>query len=189
MAVDQLASVEDVKEALGRDLTPEELIKVEPILDKASELFRLRSGQQFTPGASTVRLKVNGGEVRLPQRPVVDVEAVTLDDGSAVAFDLFGSVLTTSLRSHAFVRVTYTHGGDVPEVVRLCIADIGRKVLEIPKAARGGLSQFSKTDGPFSESGTYAAWAVGAQTMLAPDDNALADTFRVRYGNAIVQRP
>lgn len=188
MTVTKLASEADVVAAIGRDLTPDEKAKVGAILDKASELFRLRSGQQFTPGSSLVRLKSNGGEIRLPQRPVVSVEAVTLDDGATVPFTLFGSVLTTSLRSHAFARVAYTHGGEVPDLVRLCIADIGRKVLGIPKAAAEGLSQYSKTDGPFTESGTYATWAVGGQTMLAPDDNALADTFRSRFGSVIVQR-
>src|SRR5690606_23180733 len=121
MTVTQLASAADVKKALGRDLTAEELIKIEPVLDKASELFRLRSGQQFTPGTSTVRLKVNGGEVRLPQRPVVSVESVTDDHGNPVSYSLFGSVLTTHLRSHEFVRVSYTHGGEVPDVVRTAI--------------------------------------------------------------------
>jgi len=188
MAVTQLASANDVAESLGRDLTTEESTKVESILDKASELFRLRSGQQFTAGSSLVRLKVNGGVVRLPQRPVVSVESVTDDEGYPVGYTRFGSVLTTVLRSHQFVRVSYTHGGDVPDVVRLCIADIARKVLEIPADARGGLSQFSTTDGPFSNSGTYASWAVGGQTMLAPDDAALADTFRGHYGSVIVQR-
>ena len=189
MSVTQLASASDVATALGRALTAAEAIKVEAILDKASELFRLRSGQQFTPGTSTVRLKVNGGEVRLPQRPVTAVTSVTYDDGGAVAYTRFGSVLTSTLRSHQFVRVTYSHGAEtIPDVVRLCIADIGRKVLEIGVEARRGLTQYSKTDGPFSESGTYAAWAVGGQTMLAPDDNAIADTFRGRYGSVIVQR-
>lgn len=188
MALAPLASAEDVKKALGRDLTPEEAIKVVPILEKASELFRLRSGQQFSAGESTVRLKVNGGLVRLTQRPVTGVESVTDDQGSAVPYTEFKSVLTTSLRSDQFVRVTYKHGGEVPALVRTTIADIARKVLEIPAAARGGLSQFSNTDGPFSDSGTYAAWAVGGQTMLAPDDNAIADSFKVRYGSVIVQR-
>jgi len=188
MAVDQLASDTDVEAALGRALTTEESGKVDAILDKASELFRLRSGQQFTPGTSVVRLKSNGGEVRLTQRPVVSVQAVTDDEGHPVSYTLFGSVLTTSLRSHRFVRVSYTHGGDVPELVKTTIADVARKVLEIPVEARSGLSQFSKTDGPFSESGTYATWAVGGQTKLAPDDNAIADTFRIRYGSVIVQR-
>lgn len=188
MSVTQLASTTDVQEALGRDLTSEEQARVGAILDKASELFRIRSGQQFTLGTSAVRLKSNGGVVRLPQRPVVSVESVVDDHGNPVAYELLGSTLITCLRSHQFARVTYTHGGPVPDVVRLCIADIARKVLEISKAARGGLSQFSNSKGPFVQSGTYASWAVGGQTMLAPDDNALADTFRTKLGSVIVNR-
>lgn len=187
MAVTQLASAADVKAALGRDLTSDESARVGAILDKASELFRLRSGQQFTSGTSDVRLKSNGGIVRLVQRPVVSVESVTTDDGAPVAFELVGSSLHTNLRSHEFARVQYTHGGTVPDLVRLTVAEIAKKVLAVPADARSGLSQFSRTDGPFTDSGTYAAWAVGGQTMLSPDDAAIADSFRVRGGSVIVQ--
>tara|TARA_R110002051_G_scaffold1853_1_gene10149 strand:- start:13570 stop:14145 length:576 start_codon:yes stop_codon:yes gene_type:complete len=187
MTVTQLASENDVEAALGRDLTTEETARIGAILDKASEQFRRVSGQQFTPGSSTVRLKVNGGRVRLPQRPVTAVTSVTDDAGNAVAYTQFKSVLTTSLRSDQFVIVSYTHGAtEVPAEVRLCIAELGKRVLEIPQSARSGLSQFAESDGPFSESGTFAAWAVGGQTMLSPDDVALAKSFRVSTGSLIV---
>src|SRR5690554_1298715 len=127
MAVVQLASSEDVVDALGRDLTDSEELKVGAILDKASELFRNRSGQQFTPGTSSVRLRVVADKVTLPQRPVVSVESVVEDvaGGAAVPFDLFQSALTLDYpRGGDFVRVAYTHGGDVPDLVRLTIAEI-----------------------------------------------------------------
>lgn len=184
-----LAAPEDVEAVLGRDLTSDEAKKVVPILEKASELFRRRSGQQFTPGESLVRLKVNGGEVRLPQRPVVAVQTVTADDGTPVLWSLFGSVLTVSLRSSDFVRVAYEHGGEVPDVVRLCVAEIGKRVLSIAPAAATGVTQEGHTDGPFSDQYTYATWAQGGQTMLAPDDAALADSFKKKYGGVVVMRP
>lgn len=183
-----LASEEDVVQVLGRALTSDESARVNAILAKASELFRRRSGQQFTTGTSTVRLKSNGGEIRLPQRPAVAVQAVTLDDGTPVEYDLFGSVLTTCLRSGQFARVTYTHGGAVPDVVRLCIAEIAKKVLTIDPNAVTGKTQHGETAGPFSSQDTYATWAQGGQTMLAPDDAALADSFRVKFGGTIVLR-
>lgn len=189
MPVEQLASKTDVEAALGRTLTPEETAKVGSILDKASELFRIRSGQQFTFGDSLVRLKVNGGSVRLPQRPVVSVSSVTDDDDTGVPFDLFGSVLTVPRTSDRFVRVQYKHGGDVPEVVRLCIAEVAKKVLSIDPKAASGLTQFGRTLGPFSRQYTYATWAQGGQTMLAPDDAVLADSFKIRLGQTIVMRP
>jgi hypothetical protein len=186
MAVTQLASAEDVKTALGRDLTTEETTRIEAILDKASEQFRRVSGQQFTPGTSTVRLRVNDGRVRLTQRPVTAVTSVTDDDGNPVAYTRFASVLTTPLRTGSFVIVAYSHGGTVPDEVRLCIAEVGKRVLEIPKSARSGISQFAESDGPFSESGTFAAWAVGGQTMLSPDDVAFAKSFHGPTGSLIV---
>ena len=189
MTVVQLALAVDVKAALGRDLTTEEAAKIGAILDKASELFRRRSGQQFTTGTSEVRLKVNGGRVYLPQRPVTAVTTVLDDDGVAVEYTRFKQWLTVPLISHEFVTVTYEHGGVVPDVVRLCIAEIARKVLGIDPNAAAGKVQHTETTGPFTDSDTYATWAQGGQTMLAPDDNALADTFRVRIPNVIVQRP
>lgn len=181
MTVTQLASVEDVKSELGRDLTSDEAARIGSILDKASELFRRRSGQHFTPGESTVRLKVNGGRVYLPQRPVVEVTSVTDDDGSAIEYELDGQWIDTCLGSHRFVRVTYSHGSEEPpDLVRLRIAEIGAKVLNIDPKARRGISQGSTTTGPYSDTDTYAAWAIGGQTMLAPDDDALALSYRVK---------
>lgn len=188
MAVVQLATSADVKAALGRDLTPSETARVGAILDKASELFRRRSGQMFTAGSSVVRLKVNGGRVCLPQRPVVSVASVTDDRGDAVEYDLSGQWLTVPLLSHEFVTVDYSHGGTVPDVVRLAVADLARRVLLVHQDASTGVSQRSETTGPFTESQTFAAWAVGGQTMLSPDDVALADSFRAKIPTVWVQR-
>lgn len=186
-----LAEPSDVAEALGRDLTPDENTRVVPILAKASELFRRRSGQQFTPGTSTVRLKVTAGRVTLVQRPVVSVESVTTDCHTPVAVDwsLFGAQIHVhSVPSDDFVRVSYTHGSDdIPELVRLTIADIARRVIMIDPAALRGVSQMGTTDGPFSDQSTFAAWAVGGQTMLSPDDIAIADSFKIKTHGSIIQ--
>jgi len=190
VAVVQLASAADVATALGRSLTPAELLRVGPILDKASELFRRQSGQQFTAGTSTVRLKVNGGRVYLTQAPVVSVATVVDDDAVAVTYTRAGQWLTVEdLTSADFVTVTYTHGGDVPDLVRLTIAEIGAKVLSVDPKARAGVSQFAHSEGPYSESGTYATWAVGGQTMLAPADVAIANSYRPKVPTVWVQTP
>lgn len=186
MAVIQLATSVDVEQVLGRNLTEVEDVRVGPILDKASELFRIRSRQQFTAGTSLVRLRVLDGAVRLSQRPVVSVESVATVAGIQLEFDLFASEVAVGT-SEAFVNVAYTHGGDVPDVVRLCIAEVAKKVLMIDEKASSGQNQFSETAGPFTASGTFAAWAQGGQTMLAPDDLVLADSFRIKRGSLIVQ--
>lgn len=180
MATAPLALPKDVADAMGRDLTEEETRKVLPILAKASELFTRKSGQRFTPGESSVRLKSDGGRIYLPQRPVTAVTSVHDESGRPVTFTRHGQWLTTSLTSSDFAIVDYTHGGEVPELVRLTVADVGRKVLGISSEAVAGVTQHSRTTGPYTESSSYAAWAVGGQTMLSPDDSATALSFRRR---------
>lgn len=183
MAVVQLATAMEVAESFGRDLTPSEQARVGAVLDKASELFRLESGQQFTPGESEARVKVNGGRVFLRQAPVVEVTSVTDDHGRDVPFTLFKQWLTVPKGSHEFVIVSYSHGGEVPDLVRLTVADVTRQVLSINPNAAEGVSQYSETTGPFTEQFTYASWAQGGAARLAPDDVAVARSFRRRIPN------
>lgn len=185
MAVDPLATQQDVEAALGRDLTAAEEAKVDAILDKASELFRLAAGQQFTPGSSTVRVRARKGVITLPQRPVTDVLSVTTDAGDDVGFGWESGFQFTADTGTRWVRVEYEHGGTVPDVVRLCIADIAKTVLTISGDAASGVVQLQETAGPFSRHATYAAWAQGAQTRLAPDDKALAESFRIPIAGPI----
>lgn len=186
MAVEQLASNADVEAAFGRDLTPDEVARVGAVLDKASELFRLESGQHFTPGRSESRIKVNGGRVFLRQGPVTEIHSVVDDRGDAVPYRLFKRWLTVPKRSHEFVIVDYEHGGGVPDLVRLTIADVARQVLSINRNAAEGVTQYSETTGPFTEQYTYATWAQGGAARLAPDDLAVARSFRVRVPNVWV---
>jgi hypothetical protein len=176
---------------LGRALTSDESARVGAILDKASEDFRRRSGQKFTAGSSVVRLKVDGGRVYLTQRPVVSVASVVDDDAVAVTYTRSGQWLTVddTLTSSDFVTVNYSHGGTVPDDVRLCIAELAARCLQIDTRARTGQTQFQQTEGPFSEGGTFAAWAVGGQTMLSPADLALADYYKVAVPTLRVMLP
>lgn len=184
-----LATSNDVEAILGRVLTSDEHERVDSVLLKASELFRRRSGQEFTAGTSAVRLKVNGGRVYLPQRPVVAVTTVLDDDGDAVVYTRAGQWLTLDLRSHEFVTVSYSHGGAVPDLVRLAIADVARQVMLVDQSAQSGGLQSSTTAGPFSQQITYAPWAVGGATRLSPDDIALADSYRAKVPTVWVQQP
>lgn len=187
MAVVQLASVDDVEAVLGRDLTADEQRKVEAVLDKASELFRAEARQLFTPGRSEVRVKVNGGRAFLRERPVTEIHTVTDEGGNAVSFRQFKQWLDVPKRSHEFIVVDYEHGGEVPDLVRLTIADVARQVLMIDPNASAGVTQYSETTGPFTDQFTYATWAQGGATRLAPDDLAVARKFRSRVPNVWVQ--
>lgn len=186
MTVVQLASAADVVAALGRALTSGETAKVGAILDKASELFRARSGQQFTAGTSTVRIRNRAGVVSLPQRPVTAVSAVVDDDGETLTFDWDdGSFQFVVSSSEKYVTVTYTHGGAVPDLVRLTVAEITKKVLEVSPHAAAGMSSSMRISGPFTDQESYATWAQGAQTMLSPSDDAIALSYRVPIAGPI----
>lgn len=185
-----LATEADVKEALGRDLTPDEQGRLDAVLSKASELFRAESGQQFTAGTSLSRLKVNGRRVWLPQSPATGVLSVTTEAGEEVEPGrLHKQWLSVPLASHEFVYVEYEHGGVVPDLVRLTVADVAAVVLSIDPAAARGVTQVSDTGGRYSRSETYAAWAQGGRARLAPDDVAVARRFRRRVPTVWVMRP
>lgn len=185
MAVVQLASATDVAAALGRALTSEETAKVVAVLDKASELFRYRSGQQFTTGTSTVRIRNRAGVVTLMQRPVTAVTAVKDDDGADLTFVWDGRAQFKVSSSEKYVTVTYSHGGAVPDLVRLTVAEIGKKVLLISPNAQAGMTSSMETTGPFTDQESYATWAQGGQTMLSPSDDAIALSYRIPMAGPI----
>lgn len=193
--MDPLASSDDVAVHLGRALTDTEAARVGGILAKASSLFRRIARQDFTPGTTTVRLKVNGGQIRLEQTPALAVTSVVDDHGHDVAFQLAGQLLFVTgrhghpLPSHKFVTVTYSYGGDVPDLVRETIAEIAAKVLRVDPKAAAGITTATETTGPFGETNTYAGWAVGGTTMLSPDDTATAMSYRYKGTQVIVCRP
>lgn len=192
--MDPLADPDDVASVLGRDLTEAEEDRAAGILAKASALFRRIARRDFTAGETTVRLKVNGGQVYLEQIPATAVTEAIADDGTDITHELTGQRLTLTrngcpLASHEFVTVTYTHDTLIPDDVRETIAEIAAKVLRIPPAAAAGITSQTRTAGPFSENNTYAGWAVGGATSLAPEDRALAESYRYRGTQVIVQQP
>lgn len=191
--MDPLASVDDVVVHFG-PMTSAQKDRAEVILAKASALFRRIARRDFTAGETTVRLKVNGGEVYLEQIPATAVTDVLADDGTDIVHELHGQRLTLTrngcaLASHEFVTVTYTYGTLIPDDVRETIAEIAAKVLRIPAAAAAGLASQTRSAGPFSESNTYATWAVGGATSLAAEDRAVAESYRYRGTQVIVQQP
>ncbi|MFJ6547451.1 hypothetical protein [Microbacterium sp. NPDC091676] len=184
-----LASSEDVVKALGRDLTSSEQAKVDVALAKASELFRNEARRTFTRGRKTARLKVSRGEVHLPESPVVTVHSVTDDHGHRFRFTHFGVMLNISACAEPFVRVDYEFGDDkVPELVVTTVAEMVAATFGLDKRARAGMTQFQDTTGPFSDGGTFAAWAVGGKIAMSPADLATAQSFRpVKLGGTVTQ--
>ncbi|MGW4718873.1 hypothetical protein [Nocardia sp. NPDC004260] len=192
--MDPLATEVDVAAQLGRDLTTAEQTRVAGILIKASELFRREAGRTFTPGETTVRLKVEGGRVRLAEEPATGVTAVLDDAGNSLDYELAGQWLIVSrngylLSSHEFVTVTYTHSGPVPDLVRLTIAEIAVKVLNISRQASAGIVTQQRSAGGYQETNTYAQWALGGGTTLSPEDLKVARSYRHRGAKVIVCQP
>ena len=188
-----LASPEDVAALLGRDLTPAEAIRVGPILKKASALFRMEAGREFTEGFADNVFRVVGDTITLTEKPVESVLSIKDDRTGETITGYTRTKNRIRLRdgcTSGMVRVVYTWGTDIPEIVKQTVADIARKVLSIDPRAAAGLTQYGKTTGPFSEQLTYATWAQGGQTMLAPDDRAIAQSFRTKtYGPIVQQAP
>lgn len=185
-----LAGTTDVEATLGRALTSTELTRAAPILEKASELFRREARRTFTAASPVVRLRVTGtrtgGVVYLPERPIETINSVVDDDGNAVSHTLRQQRLILT-GCYGFVTVDYTHGTQIPDLVRLTIAEIAATVLSIPTDAVSGVAGSTETKGPFTRTLTYAKWAQGGKTMLAPDDTAIAQSFRPAVPRMFVQ--
>lgn len=177
-----LVDVSDIEAALGRELRDEEKTRALFVADKLSTAFRRRARQTFTVETYTHRLKVDcGGRVFPTRAPLVKVRAVHTDDGQPIPYEKRHGFITVAAPSSEFVVVTYDAGlSEVPPAVRLQLADSARRILTIPDAAAQGATQATDTTGPFTQSRQYAAWAVGGQALLSPDDQALADAYRPR---------
>lgn len=176
-----LASPEDVAKALGRDLTDEETRRVTHLLDLLSDKFRTEARQTFTVETHTHRVKVNGRRARPHRTPLIAVTTVTDDAGAPVPYMMRHGYVEVPLPSDRFVIMTYRAGyPEVPDDVTAQIADSAARILRISPDAAAGRTTTSITTGPFSESAGFATWAVGGQTMLSPDDVALARSYRPR---------
>lgn len=185
--VETLASAEDVRQIMGRDVSGEDAARLPAILSKLSELFRREAGQHFTPNRSVVRRKVNDGEVYLSQWPATEVHSVTTLGGDPVTFKHVGQwVYVPGYTSEAMLLVDYSYGGEVPDLVRDTVADAARQILSIAPEAVAGMSQGQETTGPMTESSSYATWAQGGSTRLSPEDKETARSFRKRLGNVWV---
>ncbi|GAA6122576.1 hypothetical protein BPY_06840 [Bifidobacterium psychraerophilum] len=192
MTVTALASTSDVSKALGRDLTDDEQNRAQHVLDLLSEKFRNEAVQTFSVETYTHRLKADGGLIRFPRTPLVDVISVVSDDAKALQWVREGNAIRVpSLGSDGFALVTYTAGFDhVPDAVRLQIADETQKIMNINPKAREGYSQSTEVTGPLTDGGTFGTWAVGGQAMLSPDSISLAHKYRPRKtGRVWVMRP
>jgi hypothetical protein len=207
--VDPLASLTDLSDRLGRPLTAAEEARAQALLADASAKVRSYTKQNFTrTDNETVTVRAQQGEIRLPQRPVIDVTAVVaIGAGGAPDVPVVGwqwdgldiiRVVTDSpiinlpedwhddVESYpGTYRVTYSHGDvQVPDVVVAVVARMALRTLTAPTMA-GGIT--GETIGPY----TYRTdgSGVGTAVLMADEDRQeLKDAgYRPQAGMSMVR--
>jgi hypothetical protein len=170
-ALPPLASVDDVASRLGRDLSQQEAIRLEPLLADASAQVRRYCRRDFLRHVDDVLLlRAQDGEIVIPSGPVESVSGVVAVGGAAGVpdvpvwwtFDGIDRVRVEACSaainlpeawgdSDAYpgtYRVTCTHGpAEVPDDVVMVVANAALSVLTAPTAAAGVVSE---QIGPYS---------------------------------------
>ncbi len=207
--MDPLASLTDLSDRLGRPLTAAEEARASALLADASAKVRSYTKQNFTrTDDETVVVRAQQGEIRLPQRPVIDVTAVVaIGAGGAPdvpvvgwrwdGLDIIRVAADTSVINlpedwyddvEAYpgtYRVVYSHGdAQVPDIVVAVVARMALRTLTAPTMA-GGIT--GETIGPY----TYRTDGSGVGTavlMTDEDRRELADAgFRPKAGMSMVR--
>jgi hypothetical protein len=186
-----LATVDDVEQLLRRSLTDSELAGIGAALISASASVRSYTGQQFTAGEDTTRLRVRRRVVRLPQRPVLAVTAVADLNSNEVSFtwDGFDKIVvpanvpdiwsfepwSTGLTA---VDVTYSYGyGLIPDdIIAVVAAKAARSVVTTPENA--GVTQMALGDTSIGMGSIAAAGALG----FFQEEREILDRYRRTLG-------
>ena len=208
--MDPLASIEDLAVRLGRPLTASEETRASALLADASAKVRSYTKQTFTRvDGETVVIRAQQGDIRLPQRPVIDVTSVVaVGAGGAPDLPVVGwfwdglDIIRTSTDSPIVnlperwyeedrdaypdtYRVTYSHGAaKVPDDVIGIVARMALRTLTAPTMA-GGVT--GETIGPYSYR-TDGSGIGTAVVMTDEDRRELADAgYRPKAGMSMVR--
>jgi hypothetical protein len=191
VAAEPLATIDDLIERLGRDLTTAEAPRAAAALLDASASVRRFTRQHFTRATSTERLKISTGHrIRLPQRPVVSITSIvtvtgTAEDGIAVSYtwdgldDLcvwndIGSINASNPRwpGRRVVDVTYVHGYlqvDMPDDIVGITCQVAARALG-RKPDESGITSETVPDYAYT---VNAAAVAGPFGLLADEKEAL----------------
>lgn len=186
-----LVTVADFAARLGRTFTPAQELQAQALLDDASSVvrahIRLDISRATTTDTFTMRradplLHRCGGVVTLPQRPVVDIAAVTVNgtatqdwwqEGDEVLVRAWSWDQPPAAHRAPQVAVTYTHGWDpVPGEIQAIVMQAANRVMVNPSGIR------SETVG--GESVTYLIPAVGEYlgVLLSNTEKKVLDRYR-----------
>jgi hypothetical protein len=184
--MDPLATEADIAARLSRALTGTEAARVDALLTDASAAVRSHVPQEFTRATTTDRLLVRRGVVRLPQRPVIAIDAVIGATGNPVLYRWDGDDLLHSTGDvpdtfawvpycdgPRYVDVTYTHGyAPIPDdIVAVVCSIVTRALGRIPTDA--GLTSESIAGYSYSIGSAAAAGGLG----MLPDERAVLDFY------------
>lgn len=184
-----LATIDDLTDRLGRDVTTLEALRLDRLLTDASAAVRSYTGQQFTEDETTDRIRVRRSMARLPQRPVTEVDTVKDVDSNDVTFTWDGqeTLYLDPYWGVAFeftfvprrvplqlVDVTYTHGyASVPDdIIAVVCSMVGRAFGVSPEMA--GTTALSLGDASISYGAAGAAGGIG----MLMDERAVLDRYR-----------
>jgi hypothetical protein len=208
--VDPLASLSDLSDRLGRPLAAGEEARAQALLADASALVRAYTGQDFArTDDETVVVRAQQGEIRLPQRPVIDVTTViAVGAGGTPDLPVVGwqwdglDIIRTAVDSPAInmpelwyedegesypgtYRVVYSHGtAEVPADVVAIVARMALRTMTAPSMA-GGLT--GETIGPYSYRTDGSG--VGTAVVMTDDDEKMLKLagYRRQAGMSMVR--
>ena len=176
----------DIEARVGRPLTDAEQNRLAAVVRDVSAAIRSYTGQTITlVEDDEVRLRVVGGQIRLPQRPVVEVSAVTSTTGTALSYEWNGiehADVTTWAGNYwpthqDLVDVTYTHGyATVPDDIVAVACQVAIRSLAV---AIDSTAMQQESIGGYSYTLGGAA-ANGALGFLAGERQVL-DRYRRRH--------
>lgn len=203
-----LATPDDLKARLGRDLTEAEAARAQALLDDASAMIRAFTGQTFDlVEDDVIVLRIQSGVVRLPQRPVTAVSSVVAVGGGLGLPDvtvidwIFDGVDQIRIGEGTFIinlpaiwwdddgypgtyRVTYSHGyAQVPADVVSIACGMVLRTLTAPTTA-GGVT--SETIGSYSY--RLDNPDVGLMVSMTKDDRTALSRYRRTEGMIKVGR-
>lgn len=176
-----LASTTDVENRLGRSLTSAEEDRAGFLLDDVSASLILYTGQKFAHDTYELRARVKRGYVRLPQRPVHDVDTVTDRNDNDLEFTWDGLdrvyVATCALVGRAPVQVvdiTYDAGPDEvpPAIVGVTCGIVLRSLGVDPmqtSVTQESIDGYAYTIGSAAGAGAYG---------ILPAEARVLDSFR-----------
>lgn len=154
----------------------------EATLLRASTRVRRYTGQQITPGESTIGL-YGYGPWRLPQRPVTHIDAVLGKGGEPLDHSLWDRRgQTLYVKSCAPMGVIYSHGLDpVPDVLVDLVCQIASRIAATPSGLVAGV----RTEQAGAETVTWGSDAYAASSGLTDEEKEALNSMFPRWPRTV----